>query len=216
MGAMKNLVAALLALALCGCASFAKRLEVTTVRKIHPQQTTRAEVEKWLGQPKETVVGAQGVTIARYFFSEFRRSTHVSWHVRHDYPGDILSRTLTLAYNASNVVARKLHDESVTPIYRTNAWFFAGPELTPQTVSFIQHDVTMAREVMDKLGEPASRSFNDAGQTLLVWYRVKTRETSWRNPNVQRLILILDDREVVRGHRLVEHALSEFEPLTLH
>lgn len=215
-GRVSYFFAVLVSFAFVGCASFNKRLEVSTVRKIRPGEMTRPEVEKWLGQPKEVVIGASGVTVARYFFHEFRRSTDASWHVRRDHPGDILSRTLTLAYGTSNLVERKLHDESITPVYRTNAWFFAGPELTPQTVGFIQHDITTASDVIAKLGEPASRSFNDAGQKLFVWYRVKMRETEWRNPNVQRLIVLADDREVVRDHKLVEHALSEFEPLTLH
>jgi len=136
--------------------------------------------------------------------------------VRREYPGDVLFRTLTLAYDGSNVVRRKLHDESMTPIYRTNAWFFAGRELTPQSIGFIQRHVTTEREVTAKFGESHSRTFDGDGRTVLLWFSLKTRETSWYNPNVQRLMVLLDERSVVRDYVLVEHALAEFEPLTLH
>jgi hypothetical protein len=210
------LLVAIGSLALAGCASFNKRLEVSTVRKIRPQATTRADVEQLIGHPKETVTGANGITVARYFFKEFHRSTDVSWKNRRENPGDILFRTLTIAYNASNIVQRKLHDESVTPIYRTNAWFFAGPELKPETVGFIKRDATTGREAIEKLGEPSSRTFDGEGRTVLLWFNVKTRETTWSNPDVQRLMALLDERGTIHDYVLVEHALSEFEPLTLH
>jgi hypothetical protein len=203
------------AFALAGCAAYSRRLEVATVRKVQPHHTTRAEVEDLLGHPKETVTSANGISVARYFFREFRRSTDVSPHKRREHPGDILFRTLTLKYGALNVVEQKLHDESVTPVYRTNAWFFAGPALTPQTVTFIQRGITADREVTARLGEPGSRTFDGEGRTVLVWFNVKTRESTWRNPDVQRLVVYLDERGIVRDYVLVEHRLSEFDPFTL-
>lgn len=217
-GLVKTFVCGLLFVVMLtgGCASYGRRLELSTVRKIQPQQTTRAEVEKLLGRPKETVVGAKGSTVARYFFHEFRRSTDASWYVQREHPGDILFRTLTLAYDSENRVQRKLHDESVTPIYRTNAWYFAGPALTPDVVSSIQSGSTPARDVVARLGEPSSRTFDNDGRAILLWFSLKTQQTTWSNPDVQRLMVSTDEKEIVRDFVLVEHALSEFEPLTLH
>jgi hypothetical protein len=215
---MKLLIVTLLLtpLMLTGCASFARRLEVSTVKQIQPNQTARAEAERLLGHPKETVTDPDGITTTRYFFHEFRRSTDASWHTRQEHPGDILFRTLTLRYNRSGVITKKLHDESITPIYRTNAWFFAGPALTPETIAFIKREETTERDLISKLGDPSSRTFESGGWPALVWFHVKTRQTSWRNPDVQRLIVLLDSQGIVRDSALVEHALSEFEPLTLH
>ena len=210
------LLLALSTVILGGCASFTKRLEVSTVAKIHPSQTTRAQVEDRLGPPKETVVGANGVTVARYFFHEFRPVADVSVRAQWEHPGDILFRTLTLRYGSSNVVEEKLHDESVTPIYRTNAWFFAGPALTPESVKFIERDVAKETDVVAKLGEPAVRTFDGAQHPVLVWFSVRTRETRWADPTVQRLMVVLDANGVVRDYVLVENPLSEFEPLRLH
>jgi hypothetical protein len=216
--AMKFRTFSLLALSLllAGCASYAKRLEVPSVKKLQPQQSTRADVEKLFGRPKETVVGPNEVTIVRYFFHEFHKSTDASWHNRRDNPGEILFRTLTLAYNRSNIMERKLHDESVTQIYRTNAWFHAGPSLTPESISFVKRGVSTETDLRAKLGEPASRTFEDNGHIMLLWFNIKTRETTWSNPTVQRLKVVLDDRNVVQDYALVEHELAEFEPLTLH
>jgi hypothetical protein len=215
---VRNFIIALITapLLLTGCASFAKRLEVPTVKKIQPHQSARADVEKLFGRSKETALGPNGVTIARYFFHEFQRSTDASWYVRRENPGTVLFRTLTLAYNASNIVERKLHDESMTPIYRTNAWFHAGPVLTPATISFLKRDVSTEADLLMKLGEPASRTFDDRGRPILVWFNIKTRETTWSNPTVQRLMVTLDAQRVVRDYVLVEHELAEFEPLILH
>lgn len=199
-----------------GCASFAKRLEVVTVSKIQPAKTTRAEVEGWLGHSKETVTGANGKTVARYFFHEFQPSTDVSWNVRRFEPGRILSRTLTLSYGSSNVVEQKLHDESLTPIHRTNAWFSAGPGLTPESISFLKRDSTKEAEVVAKFGEPGSRTFDGEGRPMLIWFSVKTRQTSWSDPDIQKLLLVLDAGRVVRDFVLVEHAPSGFEPLVAH
>ena len=202
--------------AVASCASYRRRLEVPTIARIKAQETTRAEVEELLGQPKETVTDANGITVVRYLFHEFRRSIDVSWHERRDHPGDILFRTVTLKYGTPSVVEQKLHDESVTPIYRTNAWFFAGPGLTPESVAFIKRDFTTEAEVLAKFGEPTARTFDGKSHPILLWFSVRTRETKWRDPNVQRLALVLSERRVVLDYELVEHALSDFEPLTLH
>jgi hypothetical protein len=202
-------------IALAGCASYRRRLEVSTIEKIRVHETTRAEVEASLGRPRETVTGANGITVARYFFHEFRRSTDVSWHERRDHPGDILFRTLTLRFGASNVVEQKLHDESVTPVFRTNAWFFAGPALTPESVAFIKRAFTHERDVLAKFGEPTSRTFDGEGRSVLAWFSVKAEQMRWGNPSVQRLMVFFNERRMVLDYVLVEHALSEFEPLTL-
>ena len=198
------------------CASFAKRLEVSTVSKIQPGITTRAEVEARVGHPKETVLGSNGKTVVRYSFHEFHRSTDVSWNVRRFEPGQILFRTLTLKYGNSKIVEQKLHDQSVTPVRRTNAWFFAGPGLTPESTAFIKPDSTKEAEAVAKFGEPSSRTFDGEGRSVLIWFSVKTRETTWSDPDIQKLTLLLDESRVIRDFVLVEHAVSEFEPLTLH
>ena len=217
---MKPSVSALLLLGfgllLMGCASYAKRLETGTVSKIQPAVTTRSEVEARFGHPKETVLNSKGKTVARYFFHEFQPSTDVSWNVRHFEPGQILFRTLTLKYGSSNIVEQKLHDQSLTPIHRTNAWFSAGPGLTPESVAFIKPDTTKEAEALARFGEPSSRTFDGEGRPVLIWFSVKTRQTSWSDPDIQKLVLVLDESRLIRDFVLVEHAVSEFGPLTLH
>src|SRR5687767_131229 len=173
---MKTLCAALvlgMALAVTGCASAKRRLEVDRVSKVVSGQTTRAEAENLLGHPKETVLGANGISVARYYFHELQRSTDASRQGRRQHPGDILYRTLTLKYSRAAVVERKLHDESITPIYLTNAFYFAGPMMSEQSVSFITRDVTKEAEVIAKLGEPSSRTFDGEGRDVLVWFSVR-------------------------------------------
>ena len=216
---MRTLCAALMlgcVFLFAGCASAKRRLEVDRVSKIVSGQTTRAEAENLLGHPKETVLGANGISVARYYFHEFQRSTDASRQERRRHPGDILFRTLTLKYSRAAVVERKLHDESMTPIHLTNAFYFAGPMLSEQSVTFITRDVTKEAEVVANLGEPSSRTFDGEGRDVLVWFSVRRREMSWNNPQMQKLMVLFDGRKIVRDYVLVEHAVSDSEPLTLH
>lgn len=191
-----------LALLAGGCRSFDRRLEVYTVSKIQPGVTRRAEVEGRLGAPREICADAGGRNVFRYYFAEFQRSMDVSLHHRRFQPGHILFRTLTLSYGPSNQVARKLHDESFTPVHRTNAWFHAGPALTPDGTAFLWRKVTTEAEAVARLGEPTARTFDTAGRPRLVWLSLKTRETSWADPDLASLNVLFDEHGVVQDFGL--------------
>jgi hypothetical protein len=204
------------ALLLTSCASYAKRLEPGTVSRIEVATTTRAEVESRFGRPKETVTGANGKTVARYFFHEFDPSNDVSWNARRFEPGQILFRTLTLRYGTSGVVEQKQLDQSLTPVHRTNAWFYAGPGLAPESVAFLKARQTKEAELLAAFGRPSSRTFDGDSRPVLIWFSLKTRQTSWSDPDIQKLVVKLDEQRIIHDFVLVEHAIAEFEPLTLH
>lgn len=202
---------------LAGCISMARRLEVSAVKQIVIGKTTEAEVERELGRPHERITSAGGFTVARYFFHEVHKSADVSRHVRREHPGDALFRTLTLGYGADKTVERKLHDESFTPVYRTNAWYFVGPVLTPESVSFIIRNVTMERELIRQLGVPTGRSFEPRGHTVLFWFHGHGRETRLASFETRKLITVLDTNSVVRDYVLVERPILEAtSPPSLH
>ncbi len=198
-----------------GCASFAKRLEAVTVSKIQPGSTTRPEVEQRLGVPSETVRGTNGTRVVRYFFHEFERSMDVSHHRRRFEPGLVLFRTLTLSYSPEEVVTRRLYDESLTPIYRTNAWFSAGPVLTSASTAFCQRGVTTHSEAVDRLGRPSSHTFDQTEGSVLVWFSLKTRQSNWSDPDIGKLIMRFDERGVLGDFTLVEHVRINLDPLAL-
>ena len=204
------------ALSFAGCTSMARRLEVPTVKQIVAGKTTRAEVEKRLGYPKESILGANGTTVARYFFHQFIRSTDASWVARRDHPGDILFRAVTLQYGASNIVEKKTYDETVTPIFQTNGWLFAGPDLSAANVSLIQRGVDGERDVVARLGEPTSRSFDTEGRTILVWISARMHQTRRNNFPAKRLMVVLRPIGIVGDYVLIESSLGQFEPLRLH
>jgi hypothetical protein len=195
-------------LVLPGCAFYGKRLEVGTIKKIVPGKTTRAEVERLLGPPR-AVIATNNVLLTRHFFHEIEPSRDASSHVRRWHPGDLLLRTLTVRYGPNDIVERKLHDESVTPIYRTNAWYFAGPSLSADTAAFIARGTTTEAELIHKLGEPGSRTFDVDGRVCLAWFSLKRRVRSWSDLPVQRLIVWLD-QGIVHNYLLDEYVLSAF------
>jgi hypothetical protein len=210
---MKRLCRALLmtlapALLLPGCAFYGKRLEVGTVSKVVPGRTTRAEVERLLGPPK-AVTETHGLLLTRHFFHGIEPSRDASIYVRRWHPGNLLLRTLTVNYGTDNIVERKLHDESVTPVYRTNAWYFAGPPLSADSLAFIARGATTEPKLIRSLGEPASRTFDVNGRAWLVWFSLKGRVTNWSDLPVQRLLVRLD-QGIVQDHILDVYVLSSF------
>lgn len=166
-----------------------------------------AEVEKIFGRPNETVVASNDKTVARYFFRELHLSRDVSSYQRHEHPGDILFRTLSLRYGPGPVIDQKLHDESLTPIYRHNGWYVAGPTVAPENLLFIHRNKTTAAELIDHLGEPTARTLDHDGAETLIWFSVKARRDRLGDAEVRRLIVRMDERRVVKDYAVVTHDL---------
>lgn len=199
------LFAPLLALLiLCGCSSPARRLEVGPVRHIVPGRTTMAEVEKQFGPPQEKEVGEKGRTVVRYFYRSGRVNNHVDPNERHHHPADILFRTLTLLHGPDAIVRKKLHDESVVGIHRYNASLIAGPSLLPENINFIKSRTTTRKQLIERLGEPISRTYTVHGNNLLIWVSIKAHEAFTANFESRRLLVVLDDIDVVTDFSVVE------------
>jgi hypothetical protein len=195
-----------------GCAVYDRRLEVDTVTRVRPGETTRKQVEKVLGPPREVVTLTNGF-LARHYFHGLRPSRDASRHHRKWQPGELLFRTLTLRYDDRQLLVRKLHDESVTPVFRTNAWLFAGSALTTETTSFVARGVTTGQELIRRLGEPASRTFETNGLPQLVWMSARVREKAWGDAIVDAFVVTLDERGVVGDFEL-KHDPSLVHPFT--
>jgi hypothetical protein len=187
-----------------GCQSMARRLEVAPVRQIIVGQTTMPDVENKFGRPQEKVTGANGTTVARYFFREPRINNHVDPYERREHPGDVISRTLTLLYGPTPVIQRKVHDESVTPVRRYNGWYIAGASVLPENLGFMRKGETSKAELVDHLGEPTSRSFDNDGAEMLLWGSFKGRRDSLANAEVRHLKVMLDEKLVVKDFVVVE------------
>jgi hypothetical protein len=187
-----------------GCQSMARRLEVASVGQITIGQTTMPEVEKQFGRPREKVTGANGTTVARYFFREPRINNHVDPYERREHPADVIFRTLTLLYGPSLVIQRKVHDESVTAVRRYNGWYIAGAWVLPENLIFLRKGETTKAELLDHLGEPTSRSFDNDGAEMLVWGSFKGRRDSLANAEVRHLRVMLNEKLVVKDFAVVE------------
>jgi hypothetical protein len=193
----------LLAVFVAGCASLSRRLEVSAVRKIAPGVTTTAQVEEMFGKPNEVITGSNGKSVARYFFRELRVNNDVRAYERREHPGDVLFRTLSLRYGAEGVIEQKLHDESVTPIYRYNQSYVAGPTLKPENLLFLRKDSTAAAELIYKLGEPTFWTLDTDGTHTLVWISAQARPDQMANAEFRRLVVLLNSSDVVRDYAIV-------------
>ena len=155
--------------------------------------------------------------VARYFFDEIQETKDASRHAQREHPGDVLFRTLTLGYGANKIVKRKLHDESLTPVYRTNAWYFVGPILQPESISFITRNVTVERSLIRQFGTPSGRTFDSHGQDVLFWFQGRGRENSFMSFEGKKLIATLGTNSIVRDYLLVEQPTLDVDsPRTLH
>ena len=190
---------------LTGCIFNAHRLEVPAVAKIHVGTTTTAEVEKMFGRPSETIIGPEGKAVARYYFREFRSRNDVRAYERHEHPGDILFRTLSLRYGPEGIIEQKLHDESVTPIHRLNEWLAAGPTLLPENLNFIRKETTTKADLLDALGEPTSQTFDFHGSPVLVWIGGKVRRDRLADADVRQLVVLLNERGMVGDYAILLH-----------
>jgi hypothetical protein len=187
-----------------GCKSMARRLEVAAVKQITVGQTTMPDVEKQFGRPQEKITGANGTTVARYFFREPRLNYDVDLYERLEHPGDVIFRTLTLLYGPSPIIQRKVHDESITAVRRYNGWYVAGASVLPENLTFMRKGTTTKAEVVDHLGEPTSRTLDNDGAEMLVWLSFKGRRDSLANAEVRHLMVLLNDKLVVKDFAVVE------------
>ena len=162
------------------------------------------EVEQRFGRPQQKVTGANGTTVARYFFRGPRFNNHVDAYERREHPGDLIIRTLTLLYGPSPVIQRKVHDESVTAVYRYNGWYVAGPTVLPENLVFLKKGETAKAELVDRLGEPTSRSFDNDGAEILIWLSFKGRRDSLSNAEVRHLLVTLNEKLIVKDFAVVE------------
>lgn len=193
-----------------GCVSSARRLEVVTVRKILPGTTLRADVEKLLGPPSETITGSNGKSVARYFFREYHRSSDSSEYERQEHPGDILLRTLSLRYGAGPEVEQKLHDESITPVRRLDRQFSAGPVLTPEALVAVRKGVTSATELVGLYGEPTARTFDANGNELLIWFSLQYMVGRAGADEVRQLLALLDENHTLQDYSVLMRDLDYF------
>jgi hypothetical protein len=150
------------------------------------------------------VTGANGTTVARYFFREPRINNDVDAYERREHPGDVIFRTLTLLYGPSPVIQRKVHDESVTAVRRYNGWYVAGASVLPENLGFIRKGETTKAELVDHLGEPTSRSFDNDGAEMLVWVSFRGRRDSLAKAEVRHLVVTLNEKLVVKDFAVVE------------
>lgn len=196
-----------------GCASYARRLEVGTVKKVQAGVTHRAEVEKLLGPPSETITGSNGKSVARYFFRELHKSGDVSLYERKEHPGDILFRTLSLRYGSSGsspVVEQRLHDESVTAIRRFNHLYTAGPTLTPEALVPLRKNVSTAAEMIELMGEPTSRTFDEEGREILIWLSLQAVRERFGDVEVRQLVAFMGEHHVLKDYVVIMHDSRAF------
>src|SRR6266542_4958051 len=169
------LVAIALSLGVAGCVSPGRNLDVAAVKQIVPGSSTRVEVERAFGQPREFITGTNGWGVGRYMFPRVHVSHDASWVHRRLNPGQLIVRSLSVVYDTARVVRAKLHDESVTQIRQELGWYEAGPRLEAETMRGVAPIGSRSEELISRLGEPMQRLLDPYNHTLLVWIYIKDR-----------------------------------------
>jgi hypothetical protein len=165
--------------------------------------TSRAEVQKKFGAPRSSETGPGGYTVDHYSSGEFVPSQEASLHNQRHTPGQLLVRSLSVLYDASGLVAKKLHDESLTDIRQEIGWIEIGPPLDDQATAQAQPQ-TSGEQLRRRLGEPLQRRLGPDGRIILVWLYLRDRGDRPTESDCRVLEVKLDEQ-----NRVIESSLKE-------
>ena len=181
-----------------GCVSPARRLDPSVIRKIQPNVSTRADVEKLLGKPRELIMGPAHKTVARYWWTEALHTADSSRERRRTNPGDVLFRSFTVLYQPAEVVKRKLHDESVTPALRDEYHVTVGHRIDSSVLDRVSKGATTMKDLLALLGEPTARTLSPSGNVVLIWvYAQEDSRHRGFNTDFQKFVVGLDENDRV-------------------
>jgi hypothetical protein len=145
-----------------GCQTAAERLEPEAVKRIKPGVSTRQEVLKEFGVPRETL-SAEGRTLLNY------ERDYPGWESRYGptHPANITC--LSVLFGPDDRVLRVHHSSHEVDVYAGAGSVSAGSRVSAKLVERIRLNVTTQQEAIAILGEPTMESLTLNGGLVLSW-----------------------------------------------
>jgi outer membrane protein assembly factor BamE (lipoprotein component of BamABCDE complex) len=180
-------VSAFLLVAQTGCETPAQRLDSKAVETIKPGVTTRQEVLKEFGAPRETLTaGNRTLLIYKRFYSG------VPSHYGPTTDSYLL--VLSVLFNSDDRVLRKHYSSHALDTFYYGGRS-VGTKIEDKTVAQIQPRVTTRKEALALLGEPTQETLTTGGHLVVDW--AYDRAVGFGARNFRMLRLIFTDADVV-------------------
>ena len=156
--------ALLLVLLVAGCETPAQRLEPATVKVIQPGLTTKADVLKIYGTPRQSIVG-DGRTLLVWDVVYWARPDSTPFS-----PSDsTLARMLSVLFDENGIVLKSLLSEHRIPTTFSAGVVFIGRDFDAKVLAQIKVGATTLPAARTLLGEPAFESFDLNGNPVIDW-----------------------------------------------
>jgi outer membrane protein assembly factor BamE (lipoprotein component of BamABCDE complex) len=193
-----------LVLALTGCVSPAGKLDESVVTQIRDGVSTRSEVERLFGQPKNTSIGSNGKQVAVYRFFRMYEQEDLQGNSRVKRYFHL--RMLSVLYGKDGRVELHHLYESNTPgsANRNNA--SVGARVRAEQLALIHKGFTERADLVQFFGNPMAEGLTTDGDLVLVWLYVEKNGPMDFSPAKQMLEVLMTRSGTVRDFRVVQDA----------
>lgn len=203
---MTRLVAAtfLLGLLATGCMSPAERLEPSIIKGIREGFTTRDEVHRTLGKPRQEVNGSNQKRLATYQYSRLKPDAAVPTpSILPNKAGTVLLRTVSVIYDEHETVEKLLFYETTAPLYRQMSTYWIGQAITDRETARILRGASGEGEMESLFGRPTARGLTVEGRPVMAWSYLQIKSRFGFREAQQTLFVYLSPSGIVEDFAVV-------------
>lgn len=187
----------LASLMVAGCESPGRSLSKSAIQQIRDSQTTRTEVDKIFGEPKQMTRSSQGRTLyfyERYYGPSGSFSSSAPFQESH-------LLTLSVLFNPNDVVEKHLYSHTRPDV--SSRMLTAGRELNPEELRRITPQKTTEAELGAWFGPHWSEQLTLTGSRLVIWLYASAIPLGGR-VDVQALEVLMNDNGTVGAFRVTK------------
>lgn len=186
----------LLALALLtGCESPGRALEKSAIDQIRDGQTTRAEVDRIFGEPRQMSKSPEGKTM--YSYQRYYGPSAAGG----PFSDEAHLMMLSVLFNSSDIVEKHLFSHTKPKV--NSQMLHAGRKLSQEELSRIVPEKTTRTELNTWFGPHVSEELTFSGLRLVSWLYIDAYSLSGRT-EVQALEVIMTDDDRVASFRVTK------------
>jgi len=183
-----------------GCESPGRSLDKSAVDQIRDGQTTRAEVERIFGEPKEMTKSPAGKTLYHYerFYGPFNSGQA---GMAAPFADESSLLILTVLFNPGDIVEKHLYSQTKPDVSRR--MLRAGVKLGTDELARIVPEKTTRAELASWFGPHWSEELTLSGHTMVVWVYADAFNVTGRVAG-QALQVIVDETGKVLTFRVTK------------
>jgi outer membrane protein assembly factor BamE (lipoprotein component of BamABCDE complex) len=194
-----DLAAACLLIAVAGCETAADRIDPELVQTIKPGITTRQEVLKQFGSPRETL--SSGGRTLLFYERDYR-----AWVTRYGPISPARLVCLSVLFDRNDRVIRTNYSSHNLTVHAGAVTASAGSPVSEKMLARIHANITTRKEAIEILGEPGMETLALDGHLVMSWPYIEADYAgggSSRLKNASLLQLAFDNADVVAAIKTV-------------